>query len=365
MSNLFIGIMSGTSMDGVDTALVEIKDHHSQLLGTHFLPYSSSLKMNLLALQHPMENELEAAAKIANQLSELYAESVRQLLEKAGMQAYQIAAIGNHGQTIRHRPDQGFTLQIGNNALLAELSDITVVGDFRSRDVAAGGQGAPLVPAFHQAMFADAKKNRAIINIGGIANITYLAKNQVMMGFDSGPGNMLMDAWTSLHLGKPYDEGGSWAATGVILESLLDDMLAEPYFTLPPPKSTGRDLFNEHWLKQHLPYTQPRSEDVARTLVALTAHSIFYAINKACDKVDEIYLCGGGAHNDLLVKDLKNLFAENITIAKTDVLGVDADWVEAMCFAWLAKQSLEHNPANLPLVTGAKGLRILGAIYPR
>ncbi len=365
MSNLYIGIMSGTSMDGVDAALVEIGEHHSKLISTHFLPYPADLKAGLLALQHPTENELETAAKIANQVSVLYAESVKQLLKKTALQASQIVAIGNHGQTIRHRPELGFTLQIGNHALLAELTGISVVADFRSRDVAAGGQGAPLVPAFHRAMFADAQKNRAIINIGGIANITYIAKNGEILGFDSGPGNMLLDYWTSLRLGKPYDENGAWALTGVVLDSMLYDMLTEPYFALPPPKSTGRDLFNENWLKQHLLYPHLRSQDVARTLVALTAHTIFNAICNTCDYVDEVYLCGGGAHNSLLAHDLKTLFGEKVLVNKTDVLGIDADWVEAMCFAWLAKQTLEQKPANLPVVTGAKGLRILGAIYPR
>ncbi len=363
MSNLFIGIMSGTSLDGVDAALVEIEEQRSRLLGTHFLPYPADLRASLLALQHPTENELQITAQIANRLSELYAESVNELLKKSDLHVNQIAAIGNHGQTIRHRPELGFTLQIGNNALLAELTGITVVGDFRSRDIAAGGQGAPLVPAFHQAMFANPQKNRMVVNIGGIANITYLAKNGDILGFDSGPGNMLIDFWTALRLGKPYDADGAWAATGVVLDSLLFDMLAEPYFALPPPKSTGRDLFNENWLKQHLLYPHLRSQDVARTLVALTAHSIFHAIKTTCDDLDEIYLCGGGAHNSLLVQDLKTLFGDKISVEKTDALGISADWVEAMCFAWLAKQTLAHIPTNLPVVTGAKGQRILGAIY--
>lgn len=360
---LYIGIMSGTSMDGIDTALVEFDGPHCKLRGTHFLPYPADLRNCLLVLQHPAESELETTAQISNELSGLYAESVHQLLKQTGLQAKQIAAIGNHGQTIRHRPELGFTLQIGNNALLAELTGITVVGDFRSRDIAAGGQGAPLVPAFHQAAFGNADKNRVIVNIGGIANITYLAANGDVLGFDSGPGNMLLDYWAGLRLGKPYDKNGAWAATGVVLDSLLHDMLAEPYFTLPPPKSTGRDLFNEHWLKQHLLYPHLRSQDVARTLVALTAHSIYHAIGNTCSQVDEIYLCGGGAHNTLLVQELTTLFGKT-PIAKTDGLGVHADWVEAMCFAWLAKQTLEKAPANLPAVTGARGPRILGAIYP-
>lgn len=363
MMNLYIGIMSGTSMDGIDTALVEFDGQQCYLRGTRFLPYPGDLRNRLLALQHPTGNELETTAQISNELSGLYAESVHQLLKQAGLQASQIEAIGNHGQTIRHRPELGFTLQIGNHALLAELTGITVVGDFRSRDIAAGGQGAPLVPAFHQAVFGHPDKHRVIVNIGGIANVTYLAANGSVLGFDSGPGNMLLDYWAALRLGKPYDENGAWAATGVVLDSLLHDMLAEPYFALPPPKSTGRDLFNAHWLKQHLLYPHLRSQDVARTLVALTAHSIYHAVENTCSRVDEIYLCGGGAHNGLLVQDLADLFGA-IPIAQTDALGVHADWVEAMCFAWLAKQALEKAPANLPAVTGARERRILGAIYP-
>lgn len=363
MSNLYIGIMSGTSMDGIDTALVEFDGQQCKLRGTYFLPYPADLRKRLLALQHPGENELETTAQISNELSALYANSVHQLLNQTGLRASQIAAIGNHGQTIRHRPELGFTLQIGNHALLAELTGITVVGDFRSRDIAAGGQGAPLVPAFHKAVFGNADKNRVIVNIGGIANITILDKDDATLGFDSGPGNMLLDYWATLRLGKPYDENGAWAATGVVLDNLLHDMLAEPYFALPPPKSTGRDLFNEHWLKQHLLYPHLRSQDVARTLVALTAHSIYHAVGNTYRQVDEIYLCGGGAHNALLVQALAALFGTT-PIAKTDALGVHADWVEAMCFAWLAKQTLEKTPANLPTVTGAKGQRILGAIYP-
>ena len=301
---------------------------------------------------------------MGNQLAQLYASAVNQLLINNQIAASNITAIGCHGQTIRHRPELGFTLQIGNNALLAELTNITVVGDFRSRDIAAGGQGAPLVPAFHQAIFAHSEKNRMIVNIGGIANITFLAKNGQVLGFDSGPGNMLIDSWTKLRLGKNYDANGEWAATGLVLDSLLFDMLAEPYFALPPPKSTGRDLFNDDWLKQHLLYPHLRSQDVACTLVELTAQSIVDAMMKTCNAVDEVYLCGGGARNGLLVNRLKAKLGNNTQIANTDVLGVGADWLEAVAFAWLAQQTLAKKTSNLPQVTGAKGLRILGAIYP-
>lgn len=359
---LLIGIMSGTSLDGVDVALVKFEAGACALQDSHFLPYPTALKAQLLALHVPNPNELESALLLGNTLAHLYADAVNQLLTKTGLQAHQIEAIGCHGQTIRHRPELGFTLQIGNAALLVELTDIAVVSDFRSRDIAAGGQGAPLVPAFHQAIFGDSTKNRAIINIGGIANITYLAKNGGVLGFDSGPGNMLIDSWVKLHLNQDYDAHGAWAAKGVVLDSLLFNMLAEPYFALPPPKSTGRDLFNDHWLKQHLLYPHLRPQDVARTLTALTAHSIHDAINK-CGSVDEVYICGGGAHNDCLIASLQALLS-NAPVHSTKQLGIDVDWVEAVAFAWLAKQTIDNKPSNLPAVTGAKSLRILGAIYP-
>jgi anhydro-N-acetylmuramic acid kinase len=363
MSSLFIGMMSGTSLDGIDVALCRF-DKGCELIATHFLPYPAELKLALLALHNPSENELEASILLGNQLAVLYAKAVNKLLTENKKTAKDISAIGCHGQTIRHRPELGFTLQIGNNALLAELTNITVVGDFRSRDIAAGGQGAPLVPAFHQAVFGSKQVNRAIVNIGGIANITYLAKNGNVLGFDSGPGNMLLDSWAKLRLGKDYDANGDWAATGVVLNSLLSNMLEEPYFALPPPKSTGRDLFNDHWLKQHLLYPHLRSEDVARTLVALTAHTIHDAIAQACGQIDEVYLCGGGTRNRLLVASLKEMTNDRL-LATTDTLGVGIDWVEAVAFAWLAKQTIENKSSNLPAVTGAKGLRVLGAIYPK
>jgi anhydro-N-acetylmuramic acid kinase len=360
-SQLFIGIMSGTSLDGVDAVLVTFEDGTCQLKATHFLAYPESLKTELLALHTPQHNELEAASVLGCRLAQLYTDAVKQLLSKTKVNAVDISAIGCHGQTIRHRPELGFTLQIGNNALLAELTSISVVGDFRSRDIAAGGQGAPLVPAFHKAMFASADKNRAIVNIGGIANVTILVKSGDVLGFDTGPGNMLLDSWTKLKTGEDYDKGGAWAATGTVLQTLLSGMLTEPYFALPPPKSTGRDLFNDHWLKQHQLYPHLRPQDVARTLVALTAHSIHDAL--ALMDIDEVYVCGGGAHNTLLMSDLQALLGD-ISVSTTEAFRVGVDWVEAVAFAWLAKQTLENKPSNLPEATGAAGARVLGAIYP-
>ena len=365
---LFIGIMSGTSLDGVDVALTSFEgltaeNTSCQLIATHFLPYPAALKTELLALHEPAFDELESSTMMGNRLALLYADAVNALLKSAQKKVSEITAIGCHGQTIRHRPELGFTLQIGNNALLAELTNISVVGDFRSRDIAAGGQGAPLVPAFHLALFGSNQVNRALINIGGIANITYLGKDGTVLGFDSGPGNMLIDSWTKLKTGKDYDVDGTWAATGVVLDAFLSNMLAEPYFALQPPKSTGRDLFNDHWLAQHQLYPHLRPQDVARTLVALTTQSIVDALKK-CGDVDEVYLCGGGAHNSLLREELQALLGDK-QVLTTEQLGIGVDWVEAAAFAWLAKQTIENKPSNLPAVTGAKGLRVLGAIYPK
>lgn len=384
---LFIGLMSGTSLDGVDVALVAFNhdlsnDNQSpKVLSTHFLAYPSALRSQILALQHPTENELEVTALMGNTLAQLYAQAVNQLLSANQITPDKIIAIGCHGQTIRHRPGFedgiGFTLQIGNAALLSELTQITVVSDFRSRDIAAGGQGAPLVPAFHQSIFASSQVNRALINIGGIANITYLGRHDtgcsnladtgIVFGFDSGPGNMLLDAWIKQHKNLDYDVNGAWASTGEVLAPLLSAMLAEPYFSLTPPKSTGRDLFNDSWLAKYLMDESYRPQDVARTLIALTAHSIHNALLQNCGIVDEVYLCGGGAHNALLKNSLQTLFdgikLESVKVATTDALGIGVDWVEAVAFAWLAKRCLDKTTANLPEVTGASGARILGAIY--
>jgi anhydro-N-acetylmuramic acid kinase len=358
--------MSGTSLDGIDVALVDFSASEPngqacKLICTHFLPFSSDLQNALLAIHSCGENELERAALLANQLSRLYADAVNQLLSDANTDSGQITAIGCHGQTIRHRPELGYTSQLGNPALLAELTDITVVADFRSRDIAAGGQGAPLVPAFHHAIFADRRLHRIIINIGGIANLTNLPANESVSGFDCGPGNMLMDAWIKLHLDKAYDESGNWAATGKVIDALLESLLAEAFFSQSPPKSTGRDLFNMAWLKKYLrpDYQAP---DVQRTLLELTARSISIAVIRYCGYPDEVYLCGGGAHNSMLLQRLQQLL-EPANIGRTDELGINANSVESVAFAWLARQAMHQATGSLAEVTGAKGARILGAIY--
>jgi anhydro-N-acetylmuramic acid kinase len=362
----FIGIMSGTSLDGVDAALVAHTGDDFQQINQAFVPYPAAVKQTLLDLHHPATNELHAAAVMANTLAELYAETVQKILQQSGLPAESITAIGCHGQTIRHCPDlpegQAYTLQIGNHARLAELTQIAVIGDFRSRDIAAGGQGAPLVPAFHQAVFASTTKNRAIINIGGIANISWLPVNGQVTGFDSGPGNMLLDQWTQQHTGQAYDANGDWSASGQVNKALLQAMLAEPYLALAAPKSTGRDLFNQQWLKQHLQRLDDRPENIARTLLELTAISIADAITRFCPNTDEAYVCGGGARNGLLMHRLSAL--TGYAIEPTDKLGVEVDWVEAVAFAWLAQRCVDGLSGNLPAVTGAQGPRILGAIYP-
>lgn len=363
MADLFIGLMSGTSLDGVDAVVVELSETTCKTLHTHSIPYPDDLRVHLLELHTSHDNELEQSAVIGNILARLYAKTVMELLDQAGLSTSEIQAIGCHGQTIRHRPDLGFTLQIGNPSLLAELTGITVIADFRNRDVAAGGQGAPLVPAFHRAVFGSTSINRAIINIGGIANITYLSSNGAVTGFDTGPGNMLMDAWIQQHLGKPYDASGKWADNGHLLDTLLQDLLNEPFFAETPPKSTGRDLFSLQWLETRL-QSGYRPVDVQQTLLELSVRTIADAISRHCSDVKEIYLCGGGAYNAALVARLQQL-VHPVKIALSNKLGIDASWVEAAAFAWLARQCLQQLPGNIPEVTGAHGLRILGAIYNR
>lgn len=355
--------MSGTSLDGIDAVLASFENESCQLLHSHLQPFDPALRAELLALnQAAGPNELERAALAANALSQCYAAAVDELLKPSGIRVEQIKAIGCHGQTVRHRPDLGFTLQLANPALLAELTGITVVADFRSRDIAAGGQGAPLVPAFHAARFRHPEQHRVIVNIGGISNLTSLPARGKVLGFDCGPGNLLLDTWAAQHLGLPYDQDGRWAESGRVIPDLLQQCLAEPFFSALPPKSTGRDLFNLPWLQRFLaPGMTPA--DVQATLLQLTVEGIVDAILEHCGAAGEIYLCGGGAHNGALVRRLKQRMPDR-TIALTDELGVNADWVEAFAFAWLAKQTLHGKPGNLPDVTGAKGERILGAIYP-
>jgi anhydro-N-acetylmuramic acid kinase len=358
---LFIGLMSGTSLDGVDAVLVDLGYSSPRQLGSFYLPFSDDLKQTLLALHQPAHNELHLSQLVANELARAYAAAVTALLEQTGVTNTSIIAIGCHGQTIRHCPEHGYTVQIGNAALLAELTGITVVGDFRSRDIAAGGQGAPLVPAFHDKVFRSPDVHRVIVNIGGISNLTNLSPHAQTSGFDCGPGNLLMDAWCMIHRATPYDVNGAWAASGMAIPALLSQMLSEPFFSLPPPKSSGRDLFNMAWLKEKLRGDE-RPEDVQATLLELTCLTITQAIQRYCTGAKEVYLCGGGAHNQALHARLTTLLMDS-RILSTAALGADSDFLEAIAFAWLAQQTLQNKPANLPEVTGARHPCILGAIH--
>jgi len=363
-SSLYIGLMSGTSLDGVDGVLADFSGRGIRTLQAAFTPFPFDLRSELMALQAASENELEREALAANALARCYADCVRQLVAQA---PGPVRAVAVHGQTIRHRPELGFTRQTNNPALLAELSGIDVIADFRSRDIAAGGQGAPLVPAFHEARFGKPKQVRVVVNIGGIGNISVLHGDGRVSGFDTGPGNVLMDLWVARHTGKPYDEDGAFAASGQVDQQLLDILLDEPYFRQPPPKSTGRDLFHAEWLDKKLaqrPGLAPA--DVQATLTRLTAVSIAQAIREATagQPAQAVYVCGGGAYNGVLLRDIEAALGGGIPVKSTDELGVAPNRVEALAFAWLGYQFTRRRPGNLPAVTGAAGLRVLGALYP-
>ncbi len=360
----YVGLMSGTSLDGVDAVLAGIAPTgQPRLLRSHYLPYVDSLRAQLLALHTPQPDEIHLAAIAANQLARLYADAVKALLD--GIAPGTVRAIGCHGQTLRHRPADGYTLQIGNAALLAELTGITVVADFRSRDIAAGGQGAPLVPAFHARALRHPDVHRVIANIGGIANITDLPAHGTVRGWDTGPGNMLLDAWIKRHRGTHYDRDGAWAASGSVDHALLDLLARHAYLKQPPPKSAGREQFNLDWLDATLARTGHAIDpaDVQTTLLEFTAASLADAVKRECGGAQELYVCGGGTHNGALMGRIGALLPA-LKVGATTALGIDPDWMEALAFAWLARQTLHHEPGNLPEVTGARGERILGAIYP-
>lgn len=361
-ASLIVGLMSGTSLDGVDAVLVDFSENHPRTLATFWLPYSTPIRQQTMRLQTAQYDEIHSAALLANELTLCYAEAVRQVIASTGADPTQIAAIGCHGQTIRHQPAAGYSVQLNNPALLAELAGITVVADFRSRDIAASGQGAPLVPAFHAAVFGDPERHRVILNIGGIANLTDLNPGKPVLGFDCGPGNLLMDSWIERHKGLRYDEAGRWATQGRVLPKLLHSLLANNFFTTSPPKSCGREEFNMSRLEGHLAGSE-QPEDVQATLLELTALSSTQAIACWCGQPDELFVCGGGGRNLALMARLQHHLPDS-RVASTDCLGQPADWVEAVAFAWLAWRTLRGEPGNLPAVTGAKGQRVLGAIYP-
>lgn len=367
-----IGLMSGTSLDGVDGVLVDFAEG-TQVLWHASRGFDAALRAELLALNTPDgRDELHRAALAANALARSYAEVVRELLQATGLAPAQIAAIGAHGQTVRHRPQMfdgtGYTLQLNSPALLAELSGVAVVADLRSRDVAAGGQGAPLVPAFHQGVFGRLGETVLVLNIGGIANLSVLAGDGTVLGFDCGPGNALMDGWCQTHTGQPYDDGGQWAATGQVLPALLDRLLAEPFLQQPPPKSTGRDLFHADWLAGHLSASatsaaDARPADVQATLTEFTARACAGAVQRFGHGGGELLVCGGGAFNTQLMQRIAALLP-GVAVDTTATRGLPPQQVEAAAFAWLARQALLGLPGNLPAVTGARGPRILGAIHP-
>ena len=365
----YIGLMSGTSLDGVDGALVAF-DATGALRVTGFESASlpDALKAELLALNTSGADELHRAALAANALTAIYAEVVQRLLQQARLQPADVRAIGAHGQTVRHRPGLfdgvGYTLQLNSPALLAERTGITVVADFRSRDVAAGGQGAPLVPAFHQAVFGQPGATVCVLNIGGIANLSVLGSGGDVLGFDCGPGNALMDHWCERHTGRPYDADGAWAAQGRVLPALLERLLAEPFLHEPPPKSTGRDLFHAAWLDGHLqacPGAAP--QDVQATLTELTARACAASVVSYGKESTQLAVCGGGARNGHLMRRMAAALP-GVDVRPTDAFGLPSQQVEAAAFAWLARRAIRREPGNLSQVTGAAGPRILGALYP-
>jgi anhydro-N-acetylmuramic acid kinase len=364
----YIGLISGTSVDAVDAALVALPaGGRFTLVATHAHPIPAAIRDEIQALMRAGADEIDRFGELDMALGELFADAANTVMAQAGLGKDDVRAIGSHGQTLRHRPRAArpFTLQIADPSVIAERTGITTVADFRARDMAAGGEGAPLVPAFHRQVLHSPKQNRAIINIGGIANVTYLPADaaQPVSGFDTGPGNTLLDQWITRHHTFPRDEGGQWAASGRPSNPLLEQLLQDPYFEAAPPKSTGREHFNLGWLGQHLQKLPALpAADVQATLLQLTARTIAGAIRRFLPQTREAYVCGGGAHNRALMQALAGHLS-GVPVATTDALGWHPDWVEAAAFAWLAHQTLEGLPGNLPSVTGAKRAVILGGIY--
>ncbi len=363
-ATITIGLMSGTSTDGVDGVMAQFApEAPPRMLACHSLPLPAALRQELLALNHPGPNELERAALAANQLADLYAQVVAAVLAQSGLGPAHIAAIGAHGQTVRHDPANGYTVQLNAPARLAEHTGIAVIADFRSRDIAAGGQGAPLVPAVHQALFSAAHP-RVILNLGGIANLTVLHPQAALAGFDSGPANLLMDAWIREKQGLDFDADGAWAASGRCDAALLALLLQDPWLAQAPPKSTGRHHFNRDWLAARLAQRgAPLADaDVQATLLAFTVATIAQAVRRHAPDTAEVLACGGGARNTALMQALAQ--ALPCPLDTTARLGVDPQWVEALAFAWLAHAWGEGRPAGIPSVTGARAARVLGCCYP-
>lgn len=363
---IYIGLISGTSMDGIDAALVDLKSDKPNLIGSLHTPYKDDLKKELTDLI-TIDAPISLVARADQRVGLAFAESANNLLKKFSVKKADCLAIGSHGQNILHQPDAEFStsIQIGDPNIISELTGITTVADFRRRDMAAGGQGAPLAPAFHEMMFRKTNHDTVVLNIGGISNITILSGNpdQSTKGFDCGPGNTLMDSWSLKNQHKAFDENGDWGATGAINQALLADLLSDPYFQKQPPKSTGREYFNLPWLETRLAkYSSLPVNDIQATLCELTALSCGQAIKTFAPAAEEILVCGGGVHNIALMTRLAAALP-NCDIKSTSVYGIDPDWVEAMAFAWFAKQTMENRPSNLPGVTGASHPVILGGVY--
>ena len=369
MAELYIGLMSGTSLDGVDGVLVDFSTTPLRVVAHHSAPFEPALRTELLALNTASHDELHRAALASNGLVRCYAQTVAALLNTTGASTNDIQAIGAHGQTVRHQPGLhdgiGYTTQLNNPALLAELTDIAVVADFRSRDIAAGGQGAPLVPVFHQGVFGRTDHTVGVLNIGGIANLSVLRPGAAAQGFDCGPGNALLDHWCLTHTGRTYDDRGQWAAGGQVQSALLASLLSEPFLHRLPPKSTGRDLFHPEWLRHHLqtcPGTAP--VDIQTTLTEFTARACAQDVLRHAASARELLVCGGGALNEWLMHRLQ-AHLPGVQVASSATRGLPPLQVEAAAFAWLARQTLRGLPGSLPNVTGARGARMLGAVYPR
>lgn len=365
---IYIGVMSGTSLDGIDIAAITVDESTQSIdfIAAQGFALPELLRSNILSLTQAGNNEIEKLGRVDIALGHLFADSVNHFIDDHNLQRSRIKAIGSHGQTIRHRPEAGFTLQIGDANIIAEKSGITTVADFRRRDMACGGQGAPLVPAFHDGIFRSDAKDRVIVNIGGMANITILASatQTPLLGFDTGPGNILLDAWINKIKGHSYDKDGAWAASGLCDQQLLHSLMDVDFFELPPPKSTGREDFNAEWLERHLPaYPSLCDEDIQATLLELTALTITNDIKRMSLSQPEVYVCGGGARNQTLMQRLQALLPNSV-LATTHSLGLHPDWVEASAFAWLAYRTLTNQSGNTPAVTGATKHTVLGAIYP-
>ena len=368
MADYYIGLISGTSADGIDAALVQFDNHSASLVASHSEPLSDQIKASLFSLfsaeARPNTDAIDLMGSLDNELGHCFAKAALNLLESSGLNKEQICAIGSHGQTIRHRPAQAFTTQIGNPNIIAELTQIDVVADFRRRDMAIGGQGAPLAPAFHRAFLASADENTVVLNLGGIANVTWLPKQEnTVLGFDTGPSNGLMDAWILRHKQQAFDRDGAWASTAKPNAALVQQWLADPYFSALPPKSTGKEYFHLQWAQQRAPdMVSSAPAEVQASLLELSAQSIFNAIERHCPQPSRVLVCGGGVHNSALMKRLRTLCP--CPVESTATFGIDPDWMEAMAFAWMAKQFKERQALDLRSITGSSRPAILGALYP-